>query len=85
MTEQKIGVSTKGHEQVPSIGRVVHFVLAEHMHRPALILYPHDPVEDGKVTLYVFVSFEEGMPFSRQWVAHDEGYAEHTWHWPERT
>ena len=67
-------------QQAPSIGRVVHYVLATGAHRPALIL---DVTDDGGVSLSVFAFSAEGGPGEYRNVAHDEDAAPLSWHWPE--
>ena len=69
-------------EQVPSVGRVVHFVYGG-VHVPAIITDPHAVVADfgpGAVALTVFPVGEP--PFTT--VAEgDATAADATWHWPE--
>lgn len=69
-------------EQVPSIGRVVHFVNGD-KHVPAMITDPSFVAEEGQpgnTALVVFPPMES--PFSTI-AFHDEFGAPATWHWPE--
>jgi hypothetical protein len=65
--------------QVPSIGRVVHFVLASGKHCPALITEVnwHDG-HDQSLTIFP----PQSEPF---WdvVSYSEDPKRGTWHWPE--
>jgi hypothetical protein len=73
MSEQK----SEKPQQVPSIGRVVHFVYGT-QHVPAIIT---DPANGITVHLTVF---PVGQPPFTDLVAQDEGAkAGGTWHWPE--
>jgi hypothetical protein len=71
-------------EQVPSVGRVVHYVSASGACRPALIIDARDHTDDGTIDLYVMQYSAEGGAKQAIQVKHDEGYKDHfTWHWPE--
>jgi hypothetical protein len=71
-------------QQVPSVGRVVHFVYGD-QHCAAIITAAHsreigpDGVTEGQ-TLTVFPPMDQ--PFTTVAV-HDEAGAPATWHWPE--
>lgn len=66
-------------QQVPSVGRVVHYVLEGGKHAPALITEP-DWHEGGEQSLTIFppqsAPFWEVAPF-------DADMKPGTWHWPE--
>lgn len=72
-------------EQVPSIGRVVHFVHGD-QHCAAIItavssrLRGSDGSDTEGQTLTVFLPMEQ--PFTTV-AEHDEAGAHATWHWPE--
>ncbi len=70
-------------QEKPTVGRIVHFVDADGLHRPAIVVC----VEDADAMLGLQV-FRPGMPtFSGGWeaaVKHDESGTLKTWHWPER-
>ena len=63
-------------QQVPSVGRVVHFVYGD-QHVPAIIT---DPANGLTVHLTVF---PVGEPPFTDLAGHDESGAPGTWHWPE--
>jgi hypothetical protein len=75
-------------QQVPSIGRVVHFVLPEGPHkgehRPAIIVRVWS---DEMVNLQVFTDGQNDDADDVEWVtsAHQDtsGQELRTWHWPE--
>lgn len=72
-------------EQMPSVGRVVHFVHGD-QHCAAIITAVSSRLrgEDGSdtegQTLAVFLPME--LPFSTV-ASHDAAFAPATWHWPE--
>lgn len=73
-------------EQVPSVGRVVHFVYGD-KHVPAIIIDPEVPIIDAAIDerpvqqgLVVFTM--ERTPFTTVAEYHAGG-ATATWHWPE--
>lgn len=75
-------------QQVPSVGRIVHFVLDAAageskigQHRPAIIV---DVSAEGP-ELQVFTSvYDELSSLKRTWVQYDETASiPGTWHWPE--
>ena len=72
-------------EQVPSVGRVVHFVYGE-QHQAAIITAVHSRLidSDGEPqygqTLTVFPPMDP--PYTTV-AAHDSDCAPATWHWPE--
>lgn len=85
---------------VPSVGRIVHFVLVGNgEHRPAIVVRSHP---DGNIDLCVFMpemlcpSPQAGVYFCVKpmpvfveekpsvWKRIDPGPPGHTWHWPER-
>ena len=83
-------------EQVPSIGRLVHYVLedgpSKGQHRPALIVRvwgdPTNP--ESYVNLQVFVDGTNDGPYANgmAWRTsvqpdHSATPQPHTWHWPE--
>lgn len=82
-------------EQVPSVGRVVHYVaygtpggeFPSGVCRAAVItevgipLGGSEPDPDGRCS--IFVMNPSGV-FFNQGIKHDEGKAPGTWHWPER-
>lgn len=63
-------------QQVPSVGRVVHFVHGDR-HLPAIIT---DPANGLTIALTVFMVDEP--PFTTL-AGYDESGAPSTWHWPE--
>ena len=69
MSEQK--------QQVPSVGRVVHFVYGED-HVPAIIVAPEHPA-GGQL---LFVMYADGH-FTGPAEQDEETKAGGTWHWPE--
>lgn len=78
--------------QVPSIGRIVHYVLPAGQHRPAIIVHVWSPGHFmGTSQLQVFCdgdggAYNDGLPnvVWRTSVVHDEETkAPGTWHWPE--
>lgn len=85
-------------EQVPSVGRVVHYVLPDGRsageHRAAIIVRVWDPVPkpDSIVQLHVFIDgsndyADADVRSSTLWVTSVEfdptGQKPRTWHWPE--
>ena len=71
-------------EQVPSVGRVVHFVYG-YRHYAAIItdptpLLPPNDLLAGGQSLVVFPPNVESFTSI---AIHDEGGAPATWHWPE--
>lgn len=71
-------------QQVPSIGRVVHFVYGD-QHYAAIITATHSRLDgpEGRIegqTLTVFPPLDP--PFTTV-AGYDEGGAPTTWHWPE--
>ena len=64
-------------EQVPSIGRIVHYVTTNGAHIPADICVVRF---DGTLELFVKDSEREVVYFAH---AVQEGTAPLTWHWPE--
>lgn len=76
--------------QEPSIGHIVHYVLRDGEHRPAIIT--HVDSNDYFVNLQVFNDGHNDNQLSsggtswRSSVENDEEFKEeNTWHWPERT
>lgn len=66
--------------QVPSIGRVVHFVLSDETHVPAIIINPQEN-DAGNVSQSLFViTLGESYGVIAH---HDASCAVDTWHWPE--
>lgn len=79
MSEQKS-------QQVPSVGRVVHFVYGD-KHVPAIITEPEvctpDPVGGVDMTWEALTVFPVGeQPFTTL-AAYDPAAIPATWHWPE--
>jgi len=85
-------------DQVPSIGRIVHFVLPADSrypgaHRPAIIVrvWDENPTIDSLVQLQVFTDgSNDGVPYKSGlfWATsvHHAASSENepaTWHWPE--
>lgn len=80
-------------EQVPSIGRVVHFVLdigrSKGEHRPAIIvrIWDVDPKPESLCQLQVFTDDNnDGLPpvlWATSVHQDAETKAPRTWHWPE--
>lgn len=73
----------------PTIGRIVHYVLSDNEHRPAIITYVFS---SNIVNLQVFNDgHNDNQPSLagtswRSSVEQDEEFKEEgTWHWPERT
>ena len=71
--------------QVPSVGRIAHFVDAQQWHLAAIIT---GTTVEGGADLHVFPYRTKGGEFA---AAHDEGVVAYsdektpgTWHWPER-
>jgi hypothetical protein len=71
----------------PSIGRIVHFVVKEGVHRPAVIVTSQDINFDRQmidVQVFVDPTSDNTIPFRRN-TPHDEIQKQPgTWHWPER-
>lgn len=82
----------------PSIGRIVHFVLGNGQHRPAIItrVWEDDspgsyPPEDEVVNMTIFPDGSNDVPAGSSFtltawgtsVHHDESCKPRTWHWPE--
>lgn len=91
-------LEVKSTQQVPSVGRIVHFVLpADSLyageHRPAVIVkvWDKDPKPDSMVQLQVFTDgLNDGVAYkSGLFWATSVHYADpsenklHSWHWPE--
>ena len=85
-------------QQVPSVGRVVHFVLPDSSrypgeHRPAIIVkvWDKDPKPDSMVQLQVFTDgsndgdlYKSGLFWATSVHYADPSKNEgYTWHWPE--
>lgn len=71
-------------QQVPSIGRVVHFVYGD-QHYAAIITAPaaREIGPDGAIEGQGLTVFPPGdAPFTTV-AMHDENCAPATWHWPE--
>lgn len=73
--------------QVPSIGRLVHYVMPNGKHRPAMIVEAWD--NSSHLNLQVFTDGSNDGPDtpSMLWqtsVEYAESPAPNTWHWPER-
>lgn len=68
--------------QAPSVGRIVHFVAAEHGGCMAAIICNVTDVDKENCTLAVFDSqaSKSGVWF----VPHKEEKSAESWHWPER-
>ena len=83
--------------QVPSIGRIVHYVLDNGRypgeHRPAIIVkVTEDETHETRVQLQVFTDstgdFDRNQPGAggllwREGVRYDEEKRTNSWHWPE--
>lgn len=80
---------TKHDPDRPTIGRIVHYVLAKNgKHRPAIVTEVHGPTcvnltmfpdsSDGHGNSAHETSVLQGLP------GEDGNYPSHTWHWPER-
>jgi hypothetical protein len=73
-------------EQVPSIGRVVHFVYGD-QHVPALITDPEyriiEPAIDDPPIQQALTVFPVGAPPFTTTAIYNQGGAPATWHWPE--
>lgn len=83
-----------------SEGRIVHYVLSNGEHRPAIVVRnwsnPEIPGSDGMVNLIVFSDgsndsgavsgnvSEQGLFWATSAHYGSEGTEHHTWHWPER-
>ena len=67
-------------EQVPSIGRVVHYVATNGAHVPADIC---GVWEDGTVNLFVKDSTTRQAYFTYSVPMESTGTAVGSWHWPE--
>lgn len=69
-----------------TIGRIVHYVLSDNEHRPAIIVGAYG---NNIVNLQVFTDGDnDSQAFGTVWrssVEQDEEFKEQgTWHWPER-
>lgn len=76
-------------KQVPSIGRVVHYVRDNGHHRPAVIVRVWDETK-GLVNLQVFNDGDGSTSNDKapnvEWVCsrfHSDDPTPGTWHWPE--
>lgn len=67
-------------EQVPSIGRVVHFVLNDGTHVPAIIISPDQ--NDGAKKSQLLQVFTLEASYTAI-APYDAACAGDTWHWPE--
>lgn len=88
-----LGATAKTEEPVPTVGRIVHYVLPsdEHcrnigQHRPAVIVKVWSA---GSVNLQVFTDGTNDYPFDhgmmwRTSVPHSEQAELGSWHWPEK-
>lgn len=81
-------------------GRIVHYVLSNGQHRPAIVVRdwsnPALPGSDGRVNLMVFVdgtndsgavsgkACEQGLFWATSAHYDPAGTEHHTWHWPEK-
>lgn len=67
----------------PSIGRIVHFVVADGLHRPAMIVSAFD---GDVVDLHVFKDPGRDVTVSnfQRSVRLDPKFSWGSWHWPER-
>jgi hypothetical protein len=84
-------------EQVPSVGRIVHFRIpsamhggADPVHRPAIVSNVRN-AKKGIVDLHVFVTrddypgkYHPGPLMTADKVGYSESEEDGTWHWPER-
>lgn len=75
----------------PSVGRIVHYVMLNGIHRPAIIsgVTPDTPIASAVVHLHVMPVRSEDFPiagaFDVENVRRDEtGHERGTWHEPER-
>lgn len=74
-------------EQVPSVGRIVHFMYGD-VHVPAMLIDPafqvRRPEDEGgdEVVQYLFVFTAINGNFHTT-ARHDPAGAPGTWHWPE--
>ena len=98
--EDRIKLEISSKEPLPSVGRIVHYVLESGPrkgdHRPAIIVRTVKPLTDGYCMLQVFTDGENdgfvcdysGAVKDTLWrsvIAHDEKTkAPGSWHWPER-
>lgn len=84
-------------EQVPSVGRIVHYVLEagphQGSHRPAIIVQVWGDTPEALVNLVVFADGSndyyknqgpEPLTLWRTSKRRDDSGALDTWHWPER-
>ena len=70
----------------PSIGKIVHFVMPNGKHRPAII---EEVWTDNCVDLVVFIGPNDvPQALTQAWgassVLYDGTCEPHSWHWPER-
>ncbi len=73
-------------EQKAAIGRIVHFVMPDGEHRPAIIVKVWDP-DSGTSNLQVFTDSGNDGLTNVAWrtsVQRSEEPQPHYWHWPER-
>ena len=75
--------------QLPSVGRIVHFVLPNSEHRAAMVVKIF--CDDGSAQLQVFTDGSNDNSYcgddNVRWetsVRYSEGNEPRTWHWPER-
>ena len=76
----------------PSVGRIVHYVLKNGQHRPAIVVRNWADegvyVKEMGVNLYVFTDGVNDRPeYGTAWapsVMFSDAKEEGTWHWPER-
>ena len=84
-------------EQMPSVGRIVHFCIPRAMHggtdpvhRPAIVSNVRN-AKKGIIDLHVFVTkddypgnYHPGPIMTADKVGYSESEEDGTWHWPER-
>ncbi len=74
---------TDDKQQVPSVGRIVHMIMPNGEHRPAIIVkvWAQHPRPETACNLHVF--FDKFDTGEQDVTSRQQGTAPGSWHWPE--